>query len=81
MRPRHPAVAQFGMAIEREFFAALLLDYAIADIDAAIFHRVQLDTEIGTGSHFSAKFQVAGRSAKREIFNSIKRVMLRLMAQ
>ena len=51
------------------------IDASLADIDAAVFHRVQVETEIGAGPHFSAKFQVAGGAAQREIFNAIKRIV------
>ena len=49
MYSRQPAVAQIGMAIESEFLAALLLDHAVSDIDAAIFHRIEVEAEIGAG--------------------------------
>ncbi len=75
MHSRQPAVAQIGVAVEREFLAALLLDHAVADIDAAIFHRIEVETEIGAGPHFAAKFQRMRRAPQREVLDAIERVV------
>ncbi len=71
---RLPTVAQIGVAIESQFLAALLLDHAVFD-DAAIFHGVHVEAEIGAGPHLAAQFEGVRGAAKREVLNAIKRIV------
>src|SRR5579862_9920654 len=75
MNARLPAVAEFGMAVESELLAALFLNHATANIDPAIFHRVQVETEIGAGPYLAAHFERVSGPAQREVLNPVQRIV------
>src|SRR5580704_5035995 len=75
MHSRDPAVSQIGVAVKGEFFTALLLDHAAADIDTAILHGIDVEAEIGPRTHFAAEFDRLGGSPRREVLNTSQRIV------
>ncbi len=96
MHARHPSVAQVGVAVESEFLAALLLVttianqkgtsgtvaiHGIADIDAAILHRVQVEMNSVPGRTLPRNSRVCAGPRRREVLNAIERIVAAAMAQ
>src|SRR6202042_2235694 len=55
--------------------ATLLLNHAVANVDTAILHRVEVQVEIGAGPHFTTHFERAGGASLGEVLNAIERIV------